>query len=177
MELELAAVEQYHWPDEYGQAIASRLDNLGNALNGGRLRHMAAYLAFLRHAAFGTGLLDLGYYVQVIWNIANGRWFATSLKPPTFLADHFSPALAGLAPLFWAAPGARTLLAIQVLALATAVLPEVLEPGAIITHAQITDVYLVGLAVHQKGKLATLDRRIPADAVRGGRDALELIRE
>ena len=52
---------------------------------------------------------------------------------------------------------------------------EILEPDAIITHAQITDVYLLGLAVHHKGKLATLDQRIPVDSVRGGRRALELI--
>jgi toxin-antitoxin system PIN domain toxin len=52
---------------------------------------------------------------------------------------------------------------------------QLIEPDAIITHAQITDVYLLGLAVHRKGKLATLDKRIPADAVRAGRKALELI--
>lgn len=52
---------------------------------------------------------------------------------------------------------------------------EILEPDAIITHAQITDVYLLGLAVHNKGKLATLDQRISVDAVRGGRQALEII--
>ena len=53
---------------------------------------------------------------------------------------------------------------------------DIVEPGAIFTHAQMTDVYLVGLAVHKKGKLATLDRRIPTHAVRGGQEALELIR-
>jgi toxin-antitoxin system PIN domain toxin len=52
---------------------------------------------------------------------------------------------------------------------------EILEADAIITHAQITDVYLLGLAVRNKGKLATLDQRIPVDAVRGGRQALELV--
>jgi hypothetical protein len=52
---------------------------------------------------------------------------------------------------------------------------EILRPDAIISHAQITDVYLLGLAVHKKGKLATLDQRIPIHAVRGGRQALELI--
>jgi toxin-antitoxin system PIN domain toxin len=50
-----------------------------------------------------------------------------------------------------------------------------LEPDAIITHAQITDVFLLGLAVHNRGKLATLDQHIPVDVVRGGRQALELI--
>ena len=52
---------------------------------------------------------------------------------------------------------------------------EILEPAAIITHAQITDVYLAGLAVHKNGKLATLDQRIPVNVVRSGRDALELV--
>ena len=52
---------------------------------------------------------------------------------------------------------------------------QILEPPALITHTQITDVYLLGLAVQKSGKLATFDRRIPADAVRGGRQALEII--
>lgn len=52
---------------------------------------------------------------------------------------------------------------------------QIIEPDTIITHSQITDVYLLGLAVQKKGKLATLDQRIPAEAVRGGRKALELI--
>ena len=52
---------------------------------------------------------------------------------------------------------------------------EIIKPDAIITHAQITDAYLLGLAVHNKGLLATLDQRIPVGAIRGGRQALELI--
>lgn len=49
------------------------------------------------------------------------------------------------------------------------------KDGVIITHAQITDVYLLGLAAKKRGKLATLDRRIPVQAVRGGPQALEII--
>ena len=52
---------------------------------------------------------------------------------------------------------------------------EILEQEAIITHAQITDVYLLGLAVSKQGKLATLDRRIPVDAVSRGPRAIEVI--
>jgi hypothetical protein len=37
------------------------------------------------------------------------------------------------------------------------------------------DVYLTGLVVHKKGKLATLDQHIPVHAIRVGDDALELI--
>jgi uncharacterized protein len=54
-------------------------------------------------------------------------------------------------------------------------LRDVLEPHAVLTHAQITDVYLLALAAHKGGKLATLDQRIPASAVHGGSQALELI--
>ena len=46
----------------------------------------------------------------------------------------------------------------------------------LITHAQVSDVYLLGLAVHKEGKLATLDQHIPASAVRGGEAALEIIK-
>lgn len=52
---------------------------------------------------------------------------------------------------------------------------EILEPTAIITHAQITDIYLAGLAVHKNGKLATLDQHIPVNVVRGGENVLELV--
>ncbi len=52
---------------------------------------------------------------------------------------------------------------------------EVLQPDVIVTHAQVTDVYLLALAVQNRGRLATLDQRIPADAVRDGRKALELV--
>jgi toxin-antitoxin system PIN domain toxin len=51
----------------------------------------------------------------------------------------------------------------------------VLRPGAVITHTQVTEVFLLGLAVSKGGKLATLDRRISAAAVEDGGDALALI--
>ena len=36
-------------------------------------------------------------------------------------------------------------------------------------HQQITDIYLLGLAVRHKGVLATFDQKIPTDAVKGAR--------
>lgn len=54
-------------------------------------------------------------------------------------------------------------------------LRDLLRPGAVVTHRQITDVYLLGLAAHHGGKLATFDRRIPTSAVYGGREALTVI--
>lgn len=54
-------------------------------------------------------------------------------------------------------------------------LRELALPGALFTHNQITDIYLLSLAVGQGGKLATFDQRIAAGSVLGGKDALELI--
>jgi len=49
------------------------------------------------------------------------------------------------------------------------------DPGAVLTPAQVTDTYLLALAVAHGGKLATLDRRLSPQPVRGGKAALHLI--
>lgn len=52
---------------------------------------------------------------------------------------------------------------------------ELINPKVVLGHNQLTDIYLLGLAVHHQGKLATLDQRIPASLIAGGLAALELI--
>jgi toxin-antitoxin system PIN domain toxin len=52
---------------------------------------------------------------------------------------------------------------------------EVIRSDAVISHAHITDVFLLGLSTHKGGKLATFDQHLPAAAVPGGTEALELI--
>ena len=52
---------------------------------------------------------------------------------------------------------------------------DLVRPGVIVTHAQVTDIYLLGLAVSKGGRLATLDRRLPTAAVEGGPGAVELV--
>lgn len=49
------------------------------------------------------------------------------------------------------------------------------RPAGLVTSNQVTDTYLLALAVANKGRLATLDRRISPVAVAGGADALHLI--
>ena len=49
------------------------------------------------------------------------------------------------------------------------------DPSALTAPEQITDAYLLALAVSNGGRLATLDRRLSPDAVKGGRAALHLI--
>lgn len=50
------------------------------------------------------------------------------------------------------------------------------RPRMITSHQKITDVYLLGMALHHNGKLATFDRSIPVKAVVGaGPQHLELL--
>lgn len=54
---------------------------------------------------------------------------------------------------------------------------SVFRAQAIAGHRQITDVYLLGLAVHHGGRLATFDASIPIRSVVGAKpDCLEVIR-
>lgn len=47
----------------------------------------------------------------------------------------------------------------------------------VLTSAQVTDTYLLALAVAHDGKLATFDRRLSVKAVKGGKAALHLLGE
>lgn len=52
---------------------------------------------------------------------------------------------------------------------------SLLNDSTIVSSAQITDGYLLGLAAGNGGRLATFDRNIPAHAVVDGTAALELL--
>ena len=47
----------------------------------------------------------------------------------------------------------------------------------LLDSAQLTDAYLLALAVHHAGTLVTLDRRLQGDGVRGGAEALVVLKE
>jgi toxin-antitoxin system PIN domain toxin len=49
------------------------------------------------------------------------------------------------------------------------------DPAQILTSGQVTDSYLLALAVANHGKLATFDRRLSPKAVKGGKAALHVI--
>jgi toxin-antitoxin system PIN domain toxin len=49
------------------------------------------------------------------------------------------------------------------------------DPGRLLDSAQITDTYLLALAQSHKGKLATFDRRLVADALIDGSRVLHII--
>jgi hypothetical protein len=49
------------------------------------------------------------------------------------------------------------------------------DPEKILTPGQVTDSYLLALAVAHGGRLATFDRRLSTRAVSGGREALHIL--
>ncbi|MEX0588117.1 MAG: TA system VapC family ribonuclease toxin [Cyanobium sp.] len=49
------------------------------------------------------------------------------------------------------------------------------DPSALVQSGQITDTFLLALAVHQGGVLASLDKCLSTVAVAGGKEALALI--
>jgi toxin-antitoxin system PIN domain toxin len=53
---------------------------------------------------------------------------------------------------------------------------QLFEPALIRGHAQLTDIYLLGMARRHRGRLATFDRTIPVSAVKGAkRELLQVI--
>ena len=52
---------------------------------------------------------------------------------------------------------------------------KILDVSRLLSSAQVTDSYLLVLAIAHDGKLATFDRRMVVDAVRGGKKGLQLI--
>jgi uncharacterized protein len=47
--------------------------------------------------------------------------------------------------------------------------------GRLAGHKQITNLYLLGLAVRRKARFTSLDRHIPAELVQGGAEAYEVV--
>ena len=82
-----------------------------------------SFVAVTRHVTFQTHALDLGYYVQLTWNIARGHGPYVSLPEMHAWGDHLSPIMYLFAPAFWVVPGAVVLLVAQSVALALGAVP------------------------------------------------------
>ena len=76
-----------------------------------------------RHWTFRTHALDLGYYVQLTWNIARGAGPYVSLPEMHAWGDHLSPIVYLFVPPAWLLPSAPVLLVGQSVILALGALP------------------------------------------------------
>ncbi|MGN6723661.1 MAG: DUF2079 domain-containing protein [Marmoricola sp.] len=82
-------------------------------------------VASIRYANFDSPSWDLGIFTQVVNNYAHFRAPIATVHGPGFnvLGDHFSPALALLAPLFWIWQSAVMLLIAQAVAFGLSAVP------------------------------------------------------
>lgn len=109
-------------------------------------------MALLRHRALGTGY-DLGIFNQVVWNLAHGRIWQTTLVFETYgYYDHFEPILVLLVPFYWLWSDAQVLLIVQALALGLGSLPIYLYAyvrlGSIPIALALAAAYLAFPALH-----------------------------
>ena len=79
-----------------------------------------AALMIAKHNAFHTFALDLAKFDQAIWNTLQGRFLFSTLQNQSILANHFSPLMALLAPLFLVWSNVRLLFVVQAVGLAVA---------------------------------------------------------
>jgi uncharacterized membrane protein len=77
-----------------------------------------SFITVTRHFAFRTHALDLGYYVQLVWNLGRGHGPYVSLPEMHAWGDHLSPIVYLFVPFFWLLPGPVVLLIGQSVALA-----------------------------------------------------------
>jgi uncharacterized membrane protein len=83
-----------------------------------------ARLGWMRHWSLNTRAFDLGIYDNIFWNTINGDPLACSIiKGGTHLSAHFDPLLVLLAPAYGLSPRAETLITLQVVWIATGVIP------------------------------------------------------
>ena len=64
-----------------------------------------SFVTVTRHQTFQTHALDLGYYVQLVWNLAGGRGARVSLPEMHAWGDHLSPIMYLFVPGLLAGPG------------------------------------------------------------------------
>jgi uncharacterized membrane protein len=81
------------------------------------------WLLIAQHRALHSRAYDLGYFDQVIWNTAHGRWFQTNFVEFNFLGEHFAPVLLVFAALYRLGGDVELVLALQAAAVGLAVLP------------------------------------------------------
>ncbi|MGH7298855.1 MAG: DUF2079 domain-containing protein [Candidatus Rokuibacteriota bacterium] len=77
-----------------------------------------SFVTVTRHFTFATHALDLGYYVQLVWNLARGAGPYVSLPEMHAWGDHLSPIMYVFVPAYWLAPGPVVLLVAQSVVLA-----------------------------------------------------------
>lgn len=133
------------------RAVLLDVNVLVALFDGDHVHHEAAHdwFADARRGPWATTPITETGAIRVL---SNPAYHAAALTPSSIRA-HLQRFCALEGHVFW--PGDVSLL------------DDVLTPNAAVTHRQLTDVYLLALAVRHGGCLATFDTSIPLSVVRG----------
>lgn len=82
-----------------------------------------SFFSLWKYYNFQYNAMDLAIINQVFYNSANGDFFVSSIHPPSYLGDHFSPILFLLLPLYFFYQEPQTLLIFQTIILALCAWP------------------------------------------------------
>jgi uncharacterized membrane protein len=113
---------------------------------------LMGFITVTRHLVLRTHALDLGYYVQVVWNMAAGRGALVTMPPMHAWGDHLSPVLYVFGAVAWVWPGAVPLLLGQTLILGAGAAAVFAFAARVTGHraaaAALALVYLVNPTLH-----------------------------
>jgi len=84
---------------------------------------IALAVCFLKYYNFQYNALDLGIFNQVFYNTAHGQWLNLTIHSTSYLGDHFTPIIFLLLPFYYLYQSPITLLILQTLFIALAVIP------------------------------------------------------
>ncbi|MBU1164524.1 DUF2079 domain-containing protein [Patescibacteria group bacterium] len=87
-----------------------------------------------KYTNYSYDLLDLSIINQVFFNSASGDFFASSIHPPSYLGDHFTPILILLLPFYFLFKSPLTLLFLQTIILALCAWPIYLIANKILNR-------------------------------------------
>lgn len=82
-----------------------------------------SYISVWKYQNFQYNSMDLAIINQAFFNSTQGDWLASSIHPPSYLGDHFTPILFLLLPIYILFQSPITILILQTAALALAAWP------------------------------------------------------
>src|SRR3989338_8718516 len=82
-----------------------------------------SFFSIWKYSNFLYNGMDLAIINQVFYNSINGNFFASSIHPPSYLADHLNPIIFLLLPIYYLFSSPKTLLILQALTLGLSAWP------------------------------------------------------
>lgn len=105
-----------------------------------------------RHHAYYSAAYDLGFFDQIIWNTAHGRWFETSFLKYNFAGQHMEPVLLIYAAIYRVLPRVEVLLLSEAALAAWAALPLYLGARRVLSSSTagllVAAAYLLSPQLH-----------------------------